>query len=268
MKETAILEKFHLDRKKEFRIILKEYNILFYGYGNKENILKKLFPREFLLNCFLYKTNEIISSIRLYLTKKLKIKKKKHIKLNDFDFFMQIDDYLEGTNNKIILLLLNFDRNLYHLIDIKNIKIIGTLEKIDHEISKTDLLNYNFVLYDLTTFEPYKDELLSVQIEADFDQVECTKKVINNVSKNVQNTFSHLLNAFKEERSFNMKQLQENVGKRILARNASAVIDILKEFIDHEILKKINETEYTILLNSSEICEIISYLSLLKQNRK
>lgn len=115
------LEKFHLSCVPEYTMFLKNYNILFYGYGEKKILLEKMFPKANFINempCNFSKTkiNIILNG-----------------NINENSFF---------PKNKTILLL-------------------DTMEPSKIKFTDLDLQNFNFILKDLTTFENYTKNKLS-----------------------------------------------------------------------------------------------------------
>ena len=74
------LEEFHLSCKKEYLKILDKFNILFYGFGNKSNILNKIFVKSLIFDMNYYTINDVI----FFLNDKYKLKCKKMTDFNEF----------------------------------------------------------------------------------------------------------------------------------------------------------------------------------------
>ncbi|KAM0674405.1 Origin recognition complex subunit 2 [Gurleya vavrai] len=257
LKFSSNLEKFHYDCKNEFTETLQYFNILFYGYGCKEKLLKKIFPDFFILNCYCYKTEEIIEEIINHAKSKFKIKKVKK------DFFDHLDLFLYKKNKEFTVILINFDFSLDILKNRKRIKLIATLEKIFTPVERNFLKEFNFIFRDLTTFESYKTEIQDINLKKN-DMLCISCSVLENVSKRTKNIFLCLIEEFCEENVVDNNEFLIKVGKKFFIKQLSVLNQLLVEFYDHKILKKKSENEFFINLSKMEKIKLIQMFKINK----
>ncbi|KAI5176143.1 origin recognition complex subunit 2 [Pancytospora epiphaga] len=235
IKENTALLDFHISCSQEFDYILKEFNILFYGYGSKHALLELLFPDAIIFNLKLQNLSSVVEDLVLsgYHTKS-----KATIR--------DIDEWLGRNKKTLILILINFDFGLKDLQGLENIQIVGTMESIDMECTLKDIEDFNFLLRDLTTFVDYSDEVLDVEIRS--DKVLSVQRVVSNVPQRVATLFRDLV----ELGSCTINELYNNVKKQMMLTRKDTIENLLREFIDHGIVKIKDNTNIVLNLNKEE----------------
>lgn len=252
------LQTFHLDCQDEYLEILKEFNILFYGYGNKKTILKQMFRNALIINTVFYKQNEFIKDLKTKIYRCKHVKNSKELQTKDvFTFFEKLDELLKKENKTLILIILNFNKEFTFLQGLKAVKIIGTIEYILHDLTLDDINDFNFVLKDLTTFEPYEEEIKIIDCHINNKNKEAVLNVLANTSLKSRNMFLMVLKTFKNNELITFDELVKKIGKKYLITKIQKMKEHLNEFFDHEILKKKNENEFLINLSKTEIHDIL-----------
>lgn len=212
---------YHKNLKSEFKELLNSFNILFFGYGCKKNLLKEMFPKAIMFDGLSDSISYINSSLKekqSYASKSL-------------------------TETKEILLIIhNFSFDKFHFLkETKNIKIIGTVEKINYTFSQRDINDYNFIFRDLTTFIPYKDNLKKKEnLEA--NKLREIENIFINISKQSQILFCELIKCFLENNKVTISDLFCALKHKLMLKSKVRCFQLLNEFVDHKILK-INEEE-------------------------
>ncbi|ORD95094.1 origin recognition complex sub 2 [Enterospora canceri] len=230
---------FHLSCKDEYAMLLKKYNILFYGYGCKQNILKQLFPNTNIFNFRFQKTSNIIEELMLE-------------GITTHNNIYDIDNELAESGNVLTLIILNFNFSAFEFVNLKNIRIIGTLENIDFAITKQDIEQFNFIYRDLTTFENYAEE--TIDIDLYFSKTTNALMVLESVSKKSKMIFCNLLKIG----DCYLNQLFNAVKIRLMISKKQMIVDLLNEFVDHGIVKIIGGTNLTINLNKKDRMELLA----------
>ncbi|KAF7684655.1 Origin recognition complex subunit 2 [Astathelohania contejeani] len=248
------LENFHLRCKKEYNEMIREFNILFYGYGCKEYILSKIFPNTPIFNCNYMNKNDLCDEL-LGILKKQKINIKDVCKLKYPEVIDGINILLEKYGKYIQIIILNFDFNsLEGFIGKTHIRIIGTLENVKSNITFSHIMDFNFIFRDLTTYRPYLNEIADIKIEETNKSTQNIINVLNSVSKKSRNIFKLLLESFIDLEAIPLKDIFKIVKKNFLINNYGIFSNLLLEFFDHNILKR-------------DDCENI-YINLTVENRK
>lgn len=219
--KMSILQNFHVQCADEYSHMLNRFNILFYGYGCKQKLLKKMFPDAYLINCKYQKTSDFLLELQLEGSTECKTIK-------------ELDKELMDKHQNMVLICINFDFGFFELMDLKAIQIIGTIENIDFKFTSEDIATYNFVLRDLTTYENYTDEIMDIDLYA--SKVTNALLVFESVPKKAQFVFCVLL---KKDDCF-LNVLFDKVKKKLMMTKKQAVLDLLHEFIDHGIVKVVN----------------------------
>lgn len=217
---------FHRSCKKEYNILIKHFNILFYGYGNKKKTLKMIFPKAIHINNKFYTYCDIVDYLNgLFETNCSTVK--------------EIDNLVE---KETILILYNFNfRDKDHFRDLKKFKLALTLEVIDDYVN-TD--NMNIIYRDLTTYEDYDEDLVDIQIEAD-TQSQSIMKVVNNVPKNSKIVLKTILQSKKSK--IDVSEVFNLVKKPLMIVSKNLIFNLISEFVDHDILKLKDKT--TVIVN-------------------
>ncbi|TBT99353.1 putative subunit 2 of origin recognition complex [Hamiltosporidium tvaerminnensis] len=256
------LENFHLKCKEEYNLIIEDFNILFYGYGCKKKILSKIFTNALIFNTKIMNQSEIFNLIKSTVKTKYKI----YLPENHKNFIKILDAKLYEKNIKIVLIFLNFDFFRLSVFNgFRNIKIIGTLDNIDIDFDLEDLDEYNFILRDLTTYEPYTEEIIDMKFHTETKRLENAICVYNNVSKRSKNIFKLILEAKKEKNDLNMKDLYEKSTKKYFIKDINIFNSYLVDFFDHEIFKNNENNMLTVNLNNIEIDKMLEHINTLKE---
>lgn len=189
------LTEFHLSCVPEYKVTLKSYNILFYGYGSKISMLEKMFPRAHFIK-------ELPADLKKYTVNVLI-----NAKLEELSA-----DFL--PKHGIVCLL-------------------DTMSPSKINFSQFDLENLNFILKDLTTYEPYINNELTGN-----------EKNLNNLIANVSLRSRKLFKLLVQSVSKNKIAVTEflNIAKKeMLINSQKSVRQLLSEFFDHKIVKIVND---------------------------
>lgn len=214
------LLKFHQNCKEEYDALLKSFNLLFYGYGNKEVLLSQLFTDAFIFNMRFCTIDSILEEVSEEI-----LNKKQAKTLHD------LDSYLMSKNKRITFILLNFNFSLKEFENLKAIELIATIETVDFDFTQDDLLKFNFLLRDMTTFEDYTDDIVSSEIMN--NRIQNVKLIFGNLSKKPKFAFLELLKL--GNCTFNT--LFDTIKNQLFLSKVQSLNDHLREFIDHKIIK-------------------------------
>ncbi|ELA42552.1 uncharacterized protein VICG_00304 [Vittaforma corneae ATCC 50505] len=233
------LLKFHESCAQEYNELLKHFNLLFYGYGCKEKILERLFPKAKRFNMRFSSPKSIAEDLLLQ-----GYGSSPESTIND------IDNWLASRGMMLCLVLLNFRVENREFSSLKNIKIIATIESIDIKFELEDLETFNFIFRDLTTFEDYEEDTIDIELLE--NRVQNVLMVLNNLSAKSKAAFKALL----KQGSCTTHTLYDAVKKDLFLTKSASLIDLLKEFVDHKIIK-IHENRIIIFLNKQEVKKVL-----------
>ena len=108
------LLKFHLSCTDEYNKLLTKFNLLFFGYGCKQKLLKEMFPDAYLINYKYQKTTDLIEELQLEGATECK-----NIK--------ELDEELKINKKYLYLICINFNFNCTELLNLSRIKLLGTI---------------------------------------------------------------------------------------------------------------------------------------------
>lgn len=245
-KKKNKLLKFHESCQDEYKTLLEHFNILFYGYGNKENVLETVFPDAIKFNMLFSTQKSICEDLVLQ-----GYGKRADSNIRD------IDDWLGNEKKKLKLILTNFQFDEWEFVGLKNIKIIGTIESVDIKFDLNSIEDFNFIFRDLTTFEDYEDEIMNVELFN--NKVQSVQMILSNLSTKARTAFKELLLL----EACTLNELFNKVKKELFLTKPASLLDLLREFIDHKILK-IQDGKIKTALNKTERKMILEYISNLK----
>lgn len=214
------LMQFHERCKPEFCEILKSFNILFYGYGCKSALLTRMFPEGRRFNMKFSSPRAVVEDLLLD-----GLHTSKNATLKD------IDRSLSEKNETLLLILFNFKLESKEFKHLKSIKLIATMEDVDFRFDLDDLVDFNFILRDLTTFENYTEETIDMDIVG--NRVSSVLMVLNNLSLKSRLVFRELLMLG----DCTIGEIFDLVKKPLLLTKQSSVLGLLHEFIDHKIIR-------------------------------
>lgn len=238
------LIKFHKKCKKEYTQLSENFNILFYGYGEKESLVKGFFPKAPIFDCKI-DFKEFIKDLKEFLSEKNK-------KVNDYEFFSNLETYFKG--NKMIIIK-NFDVNYIQIFRLTTrIKFIGLIDSYSNSLTELDLKIFQIVQRDLTSFFPYKiaDEVLNLEESKVADCI----LIANNVPVKSYKIFKIILQIKKLKKKVEIQHLIEVIKTDFFITNKSSLNNLLSEFYEHNILKK-GLDQIIVNLNYSEIDDVI-----------
>lgn len=246
LKMRSELFKFHESCAQEYNELLEHFNLLFYGYGCKERVLKKLFPKAKGFNMRFSAPKSIAEDLLL-----------QGYGDSADSTIKDIDNWLASRATTLCLILFNFRFASKEFSNLKNIKIIATIETIDTKFELEDLEIFNFIFRDLTTFEDYEEETIDIELLE--NKVQNVFMVLNNLSAKSKAAFRTLL----ELGNCTISMLYDAVKKDLFLTKSSSLIDLLKEFVDHKIIK-IHENRILISLNKQEMKRVLESPTLAK----
>lgn len=230
---------FHLSLREEYKMILKKFNILFYGYGCKQELIKELFPSCYIFNFKFQKVQNIIEELQIegFTTQ---------------NTIQDIDKEIGKKNKTLTLCVVNFNFTVHELCGLKNIQVIGTMESMDINISAFDIKRYNFILRDLTTYELYTEETMDIDLYS--NKVTNTLMVYDSVPQKSQIVFANLL----KQDDCMLNVLYERVKKPLMLSKKTVILDLLNEFIDHTIIKVMDGASFILNLSKSDKKELLT----------
>jgi len=247
---NARLLEFHKKCTDEYRSLLGEFNILFYGYGCKRALLKEIFPEAFMYNMNDTTLRSILEDLNMN-----KICSKQASSLVEMDLLLQ------KTGKTIILVLINFDFSILDMSDLQSIRVVATLETIDLEVAIKDILAENFIFRDLTTFIPYTEETIMMNLAK--NRIEDVITVARHMTPKALVVFAELL---KLGECTNDSLFKVCMPKLMITRK-QVIRELLSEFIDHKIVNikeggvlslHLSKDQRQKLLNSEFFAKIIS----------
>lgn len=237
------LRTFHEKCKFEYTELLKHFNIMFYGYGNKEPLLKCMFPNALRFNMRFSTLRSITEDLIL---------QGYGNKINST--IKDIDRWLKLKKTKILLILFNFDFECHDLENLTNIRLIGTIENLDTSFEMKCFEAYNFILRDLTTFEDYDEDIIDMELSS--NTVLNVTMILKNLSPKSRLAFIELLKIGNCE----IENFFNNVKKPLFLTKTSTLLDLLREFVDHKVIK-IQENKIRVLLSNDEKKKILDTVS-------
>lgn len=237
---------FHKACAKELNLLLKSFNIVFFGYGCKNKLLSQIFPNAKIFNMKYCSSKSIAEDLVL---------DGFHHKPNAT--ISEIDNKLEKNGESLILILLNINLSNNDFKNLKAIKLIGTIENINFTFEISDVEQHNFIFRDLTTFEDYNDEIIDIYLED--DKVESILLILGNVSEKSKLVFKELMRIG----NCTLKHLFDAVKKQLMLTRVLAVSELLGEFIDHKVIK-ISNDKIDIKLNADDCKKLLSEIQKVK----
>lgn len=228
---------FHYSCTEEFNLLLENFNLLFYGYGNKIPVLQKIFPKHVIIEN--PKARNLVNAINQELkrisndkthflnesgitTLNSFIINKCVLILPNFNFKLEIgcselkefdEDSCKVENNDIQNCTIKSGHTKHvniknttistKTIDLKpnNLRIVATIDTLDFSFDMLDIKKYNFIFRDLTTFIPYNYTFESKNID----------QLIKSVSAKSKNLFLFLLQEIE-----NRNNLKDGLNKAAL----------------------------------------------------
>lgn len=237
------LLEFHKSCKEEFLKILDTFNLLLYGFGCKKSLLEEMYPDFLQFNMKYSTVNDVVED--LILESELNLSK---------GTLQEIDMQLFEEEKKITLILHNFDFNS-EFLNLRAIRLIGTLENINFNFQMSDIADFNFIFRDFTTFCDYTEETL--EIDLSFNTIKNVQSISRNLSPKSNFIFYELLKLG----NCSLTNLFESVKMPLMITKSTLIIELLHEFIDHNVIKIIDNSIY-IQLSKDEINELLELLEL------
>ncbi|KAG5860277.1 origin recognition complex subunit 2 [Encephalitozoon hellem] len=250
---SSSLTDFHLSCKKEFNVLVRSFNILFYGYGSKKSLLKKMFPTAIYVNCRIMSRHEILSEIMDAVRRRSRLeglKASKTLTIKD------IDEAIGTRREKYKLIMANFDFGMVEFSGLRNFAILGTIEEVDIRFSLEDVERFNFIFRDLTTFDPYEEETIGIHLGG--TKAEASFRVVRSVPKSSRAVLKEILQCNADTMS--LSDLFERVKRKLFLTSKTSVLSMISEFIDHGLLKIKNGTEVVVCMSPTEKREIAKEL--------
>ncbi|KAI5184365.1 origin recognition complex subunit 2 [Nematocida homosporus] len=216
---------FHQGAIEEYRKLLNPFNLYVYGYGYKTDLLKEIFPDSIIVD-FSEKDNVLISR---------DIYSHYNITPSECDLkptLSDINQHIKRDKVEKVLILINARKDI--LEHITNFRVV-LVQNRDLYISFDELLQYNFIMRDLTTFvfEVDKRPGLSSRIEEVFNIYDC----VGPLSKTV---FRLVLRRAASKAEFSLRDLFNKEKKKLLIVNYGTFRESLAGFFDAGILVETN----------------------------
>lgn len=255
MTQGSQIMAFHKGCAKEYNKLLEHFNLLFYGYGCKVQLLQSIFPHSVVVNCRFHNLKEVVleaieQSDMPRSIRGLRRSQKEGIEL----LLRNLDEWHETHGTYAVWVLLNFDfKELAPLRNAARLRIVGTIEDTTYRFSYRDFEHFNFIFRDLTTFLPYKDEIIDMAFSTASDRVESASNVYGNVPKKAQFLFLELLKLKKASVQLHLTDLFDAMRKKLLLKSKNECLVLLAEFIDHGLIKTKGAGEMCVALTDAEI---------------
>lgn len=250
------LADFHLNCKKEYNVLIRSFNILFYGYGSKRTLLKRMFPTAIYLNCRTMSRHEILAEIMDTVRRRSSLETQR---VSRTSTIKDIDEAIGTRREKYKLIMANFDFSMLEFSGLKNFAILGTIEGVDIRFSLEDIERFNFIFRDLTTFDPYEEEIVGIHLGT--TKVEASFRVVTSVPRNSRVVLKEIL--LCNEDTVSLGELFERTKRKLFLTSKTSVLSMISEFIDHGLLKIKNGTEVVICMSPAEKKEIAKELDCL-----
>ncbi|KAI5134719.1 origin recognition complex subunit 2 [Nematocida ausubeli] len=237
------LLEFHRAIKDEYLSLIEVFNLYIYGYGYKIDILKEVFPDIFIID--FHESESVITTRNLY----------EHYSLEPVETELKhalhhINSLLTREKAKPIAIM---NARKDSIEKIENLKII-LIQHRELYLSFDDVLQYNFVMRDFTTFiaEEKKRPGISSRIDETLNVYDC----VGTLSKKI---FKLALKAAATRVEFSLRDIFNKEKKRLLIVNYSSFREALSAFIDSNILtEKSGVAKLT--LTKRELSEILAIL--------
>lgn len=244
---------FHLGCKKELNRLARLFNILFYGYGSKRQLLRTMFPSAIHLDCRAMGRREILAEIVTAVGRR-----SKHLapELARASTVSEVDAVVGHRKEKFKLVMANFDFSMLDFACLRNFAVLGTVEHVDIRFSADDVERFNFVFRDLTTFEPYEEEAMGIQVQA--ARAEASASIVRNVPRNSRAVLKEILQLGSS--TVDLGELFERVKRKLFLTSKTSILSLLGEFVDHGVLKIRNSTEIVVCMSSAERKEVVKDL--------
>ncbi|KAI5150247.1 origin recognition complex subunit 2 [Enteropsectra breve] len=241
---TIELTEFLREQTKEMAELLHHFNLLIYGYGSKAELLTQMFPEALVFDMQIYNFRDIIDE--LILAGNLS---KRCASLNE------LDQILREEKKSQVIILKSFDFTKHECKNLRNIRIIGTIEKIEAPLRSEDLADFNFIFKDFTTFLPYSEEIVDLDLEN--NKISHTCMIMKNVTERANSLFVRIL----QKTCCTMAELFEEVKIPLMLKNKSSLYQPLSEFVSHGIMKITDSGEIILNLNSEEKKKILNSIA-------
>ena len=255
MTEVRNIVAFHRRCKWEYLQLLEHFNLLFYGYGCKRKLLEELFSGGILLNCRFHGIREILQAILEHSSAPGYAELRKNVRRNTVETTMaKLGRLYQKDSRRETLILLNFDfKMLEPLLLVQHFRIVGTIEDTLCRFSFEDIRRFNFVFRDLTTFVPYTDELLDMDVSGAHEKGRSIMSVYENVPRKSQLAVLGLLRLRQKTKKVYLGDLFSFIKKKMLLRAKSECQTLLAEFLDHKLVKIRRTEEVALDLTEAEI---------------
>ncbi|KMV65265.1 origin recognition complex subunit 2 [Encephalitozoon cuniculi EcunIII-L] len=240
---------FHLSCKKELNVLARSFNILFYGYGSKTALLRKMFPSAIYLNCKIMSRREILAEIMEAVRHRSKLEAQE---VSKAPTIREIDEAIGSRKEKYKLVMANFDFGMLEFSSLRNFAILGTVEGIGIRFSLEDVERFNFIFRDLTTFEPYEEEAMGIHLRT--TRAEASSRVVRNVPRNSRLVLKEILSC--NANAVGLGEIFEKVKRKLFLTSKTSVLSMINEFIDHGLLKIRNGSEIVVCMSLGERNEV------------
>ncbi|OAG29811.1 origin recognition complex subunit 2 [Nematocida sp. ERTm5] len=234
---------FHRAISNEYHSLLEYFNLYIYGYGYKIDLVKELFPDIFIID--FQEGESVVTTRNLYEYYELE-----PVETELKQALRHINALLTREKAKPIAIM-NLRKDV--LDRTENLKMI-VIQHRELYLSFDELLQYNFVMRDFTTFiaEEKKRPGISTRIDETLNVYDC----VGVLSKKI---FKLALKAAATRIEFSLRDIFNKEKKKLLIVNYSAFREALSAFIDSNILVEKNGVA-KLTLTKKELSEIIGIL--------
>lgn len=259
---TYELLKFHLARRYELIKLSEKFNFIFYGYGEKKNLLLKMFPGSKVINCLDKTDGDLLQELHECITGDESPKALGYEKVSER--IKEMNQHIKNRGDKSVILIHPPISLLLLISDLKNLFILATQDNTDFKYSKRQLVGSKFLMVDLPTFIPYEEVNDAVRA---FEKCITSDilKVMLNVPQKSMEVFKEILILCSQagfKRAGFKIQLQaflEVIKEKYLITDVNVVNKHLIEFVEHDFLKRV-DGGYSCKFSSADSQEVLELL--------
>ncbi|KAM0686727.1 hypothetical protein COBT_002045, partial [Conglomerata obtusa] len=219
MEQSALIQ-FHLDCKQELNTLFDHFNILFYGYGCKKDLLHALFPSVAVVNCWYCSVNDVVAELKTVFENEVKMSQITNVDEN-YGSAINVKDNLIVEKETSIKNIINNDWN--DELKIKSNSFGNTENPIHNQVREDVLIENDENINE--TKKPIKKRGRKKKIlEPISDKV--VKKSIQCISNVKQNP---TINYVIEEKNEENKKIHQVYEKEHKESSTSSSGDISKD---------------------------------------
>jgi hypothetical protein len=214
---------FHRAVSKEYREILKRFNILFYGVGRKNRLLEEIFPGSLILDGSLSGQEMSHATCEYFGTEPRTGRGMR-------DTLEKVNGLFKSRRNKKVIVIMGYEKCDLCLRGLDNLRMVVTMEASFNKFPHEDLVECNFVCRNLSTLEAARRE------RGRRDKAEEAMNIYRCVGPRAQKVFKLVVAEALSGTGISLQKLFEREKKRLLIMRFSIFRNALLEFYDGKVL--------------------------------